>query len=240
MKKSILLLLLWSSLISAKVLELNPAHSKVLFDIDYMKLTTVQGQFKTYSGSLKLDNTETQISDVKVVIQADSVDTNEPKRDFHIKGHEFFLTTTYPTIEFQATGPFTISKNKKIKIKGILILRGIKKEMTFDGIYKGKILDPWKKENYFFDFTGKLNRQGFGMKWNKELDNGGYLVGDEVRITISAQAQLAGERTAFSTHMIPSTKGIVERDQLKRGKIKKLSTSTDPNDQPSSGSGKKD
>jgi hypothetical protein len=66
------------------------------------------------------------------------------------------------------------------------------------------------------------------MNWNKELDNGGLLVGDEVRIKISVQAQPKGEKTAFSTHMIPSTKGIIERDQLKRGKIKKLSTSTDP------------
>ena len=71
------------------------------------------------------------------------------------------------------------------------------------------------------------------MKWNKELDSGGYLVGDLIRLKMSAQAQVAGEKTAFSTHMIPSTKGIIERDQLKKGKIKKLSTSTDPNDQQS-------
>ncbi|MGZ3788869.1 MAG: YceI family protein [Bacteriovorax sp.] len=232
MKKYMLPLVLWSGLLSAKVLEINEDHSKILFDIDYMKLTTVQGQFKKYSGTFNMNEAETEIKDISVVIKADSVDTNEPKRDFHLKGHEFFLTTTYPEIDFKAPGPITIPHDKKFKVKGTLTLRGIKKAMTFDALYKGKILDPWKKENYFFDLSGELDRQDFGMKWNKELDNGGYLVGDKVRIKISIQAQIAGEKTPFSTHMVPSTKGIVERDQLKRGKIKKLSTSTDPNDYP--------
>jgi hypothetical protein len=113
-------------------------------------------------------------------------------------------------------------------VKGFLTIRGVKKEVTLNGIYKGKVLDPWNKENFFFEFETTIDRKDFGMNWNKELDNGGLLVGDEVRIKISVQAQPKGEKTAFSTHMIPSTKGIIERDQLKRGKIKKLSTSTDP------------
>ncbi|MGZ3790418.1 MAG: YceI family protein, partial [Bacteriovorax sp.] len=90
MKKYVLPLVLWSGLLSAKVLEINEDHSKILFDIDYMKLTTVQGQFKKYAGSFNMNEAETEIKDISVVIKADSVDTNEPKRDFHLKGHEFF------------------------------------------------------------------------------------------------------------------------------------------------------
>lgn len=227
MKKMILLLILCSHVLQAKVLEINENHSKIIFDVEYMKITTVQGQFKKYTGTLNIDSTDSEIKDIKVVIKSDSVDTSEPKRDFHIKGHEFFLTSTYPDIEFLAPGPIKIFHDKKFKLKGMLVLRGIKKEMTFEGLYKAKIIDPWKKENYFFEFNAELNRQDFGMKWNKELDNGGYLVGDKVKIKISIQAQPVGGKTPFSTHMIPSTKGIVERDQLKKGKIKKLSTSTD-------------
>lgn len=230
MKKYILLVLFWTNALMAMPLEINQDHSKLLFDIDYMKLTTVQGQFKKYSGTFNLSTSEREISDVLITIVSDSVDTNEAKRDFHLKGHEFFLVSTYPTIEFKSTIPATINNDKKFKLKGVLTLRGIKKEVALDGIYKGKIIDPWKKENYFFELEGKINRQDFGMTWNKELDTGGYLVGDEVRLKISVQTQALGDKTAFSTHMIPSTKGIVERDQLKKGKIKKLSTSTDPND----------
>jgi len=230
MNKYILIAFFWTNTIWAMPLEINQDHSKLLFDIDYMTLTTVQGQFKKYSGTFNLSTSENEISDVKIAIVSDSVDTNEPKRDFHLKGHEFFLVSTYPTIEFTSQAATSILKDKKFKINGTLTLRGVKKEVTLDGLYKGKMIDPWKKENYFFELEGKINRQDFGMKWNKELDTGGYLVGDEVRLKISIQAQPAGSKTAFSTHMIPSTKGIVERDQLKKGKIKKLSTSTDPND----------
>ena len=230
MKTFLTIFLLLSFQLHARELELNHDHSKIVFDVDYMKLTTVQGQFKNYSGSFVLSTSESELSNVVVKINAESVDTNEAKRDFHIKGQEFFLVATYPEILFDAPAPVAISVGKSFKLKGMLTLRGIKKEITFDGVYRGKAVDPWKKENYFFELSGALNRQDFGMKWNKELDNGGYLVGDQVRIKISVQAQVAGEKTAFSTHMVPSTKGIVERDQLKKGKIKKLSTSTDPAD----------
>lgn len=228
MKKIFICLLIFSNVIFARELELNNDHSKIIFDIDYMKLTTVQGTMKKYQGEFNISTGETEISDVKVSIKASSVDTNEPKRDFHIKGHEFFLVASYPEIFFEAPGPAAIASGKKFKMKGYLTIRGIKRDITLEGIYKGKVVDPWNKENFFFELSTTINRKDFGMNWNKELDNGGFLVGDEVRINISVQAQPKGEKTAFSTHMIPSTKGIIERDQLKRGKIKKLSTSTDP------------
>jgi polyisoprenoid-binding protein YceI len=227
-RKILFILLILSNFVSARELELNDDHSKILFEIDYMKLTSVQGTMKKYEGEFNISTSETEISDVKVSIKASSIDTSEPKRDFHIKGHEFFLVASYPEILFEAPGAVAISVGKKLKVKGFLTIRGVKKEVTLNGIYKGKVLDPWNKENFFFEFETTIDRKDFGMNWNKELDNGGLLVGDEVRIKISVQAQPKGEKTAFSTHMIPSTKGIIERDQLKRGKIKKLSTSTDP------------
>ncbi len=232
MKKIIIMLLLNSTLASARLLEINHDHSKVLFDIDYMKLATVQGTLKSYQGTFNMSMGENEISDVSVIIDASSVDTNEAKRDFHIKGHEFFLVASYPEIRFEALGPVSIIKDSKFKIKGFLTLRGIKKEIWLEGLYKGRMLDPWNKENYFFELNTEINRKDFGMNWNKELDTGGVLVGDKVRIKISLQAQPSGDKTAFSTHMIPSTKGIIERDQLNKGKIKKLSTSTDPKDHP--------
>ena len=64
------------------------------------------------------------------------------------------------------------------------------------------------------------------------MDNGGLLIADNVNIKINVQAQPVGNKTPFSAHMIPSSKGIIERDQLKKGLIKKLTTSTDPKDHP--------
>ena len=201
------------------------------FDVDYMMMTNVEGQFKSYQGFFDLNDAENEISNVRVTIAADSVDSSDTKRDFHLKGHEFFFVANYPEIIFKSTAPAKIAEGQKFILKGQITLRDKTMPIELQGFYKGKRKDPWGKDNYFFTFNGELNRKLFGIVWNKQMDSGGYLVGDNVRINITTQSQLLGSKTAFSTHMVPTTKGIVERDQLKKGKIKKLSTPTDPKDQ---------
>ena len=214
----------------AKQFEIIKEHSRIAFDVDYMLMTKVEGQFKDYRGFFDLNVQEDQISNVKVEIVGESVDTNDSKRDFHLRGHEFFFVANHPEITFKSQDSVKIAEGQKFKISGEITLRGITKPITLEGLYKGKRLDPWGKNNYFFTLTGELNRKDFEIVWNKQMDAGGYLVGDAVRLNLVIQAQVLGEKTPFSTHMVPSTKGINERSDLKRGKIKKLSTSTDPKD----------
>ena len=243
MKKYLLVLFALALMISysahSKELEIIQEHSRVGFDVDYMLMTKVEGQFKKYTGLFELSAAEDHLSNVRVAINGKSVDTNDGKRDFHLKGHEFFFVASYPEITFKATGPVAIKTGEHFKLPGEMTLRGISKPLVLDGFYKGKIKDPWGKENYFFTLTGELDRKDFEIVWNKQMDTGGFLVGDKVRINIIVQSQIVGEKTSFSTHMIPSTKGIVERQDLKAGKIKKLSTSTDPKDYPKTKSEKK-
>lgn len=220
------------SFVYSKELELIKEHSKIGFDIDYMLVTKVEGQFKDFRGTININEEKNELYNIKVIANASSIDTNDGKRDFHLKGPEFFLVTAHPDVVFEAKGPFKVSPDKKISITGFLTARGIKKAMTLDGFYKGKLKDPWSKENYFFELSGALNRKDYGMTWNKKMDNGGLLIGDTVAVKITVQAQASGDKTPFSTHMIPSTKGIIERDQLNKGLIKKLTTSTDPKDHP--------
>ncbi|AUN99055.1 polyisoprenoid-binding protein [Bacteriovorax stolpii] len=214
----------------AKQFELIKEHSRIGFDVDYMMMTKVEGQFKDYRGFFELNDKEDTLSNVRVEIVGESVDTNDGKRDFHLKGHEFFFVANYPEITFKAAGPVKVAAGQKFKITGDLTLRGVTKSVTLDGFYKGKLKDPWDKENYFFTLSGELNRKDFEIVWNKQMDAGGVLVGEAVRLTIVVQAQVLGEKTPFSTHMVPNTKAIQERNDLKRGKIKKLTTPTDPND----------
>lgn len=214
----------------SKELEVIQEHSRVGFDIDYMVMTKVEGQFKKYTGLFELNPAEDQLSNVRVAISGKSVDTNDTKRDFHLRGHEFFFVASYPEITFKSLGVVRIVSGEKFKLQGEITLRGITKPIVLEGNYRGKIKDPWGKNNYFFTLNGELNRKDFDIVWNKEMDTGGYLVGDKVRLNITIQGQNVGEKTSFSTHMVPSTKGIVERRDLKSGKIKKLSTSTDPKD----------
>jgi polyisoprenoid-binding protein YceI len=234
MKKYLLFLFIlamgFSYVARAKELEIVTEHSRIAFDVDYMLMTKVEGQFKNYTGLFDLNSPENTLLNVRVSIAANSVDTNDGKRDFHLRGQEFFFAANFPEITFKAKGPVKIEPGKAFKLPGEITLRGISKPLTLDGFYKGKAKDPWNKENYFFTFTGEIDRKNFEMVWNQKMDNGGVLVGDKVRINITVQSQVIGDKTPFSTHMIPSTKGIIERKELKDGKIKKLSTSTDPKD----------
>lgn len=214
----------------AKEFELIKEHSKIAFDVDYMLMTKVEGHFKDFNGFFTLNENESDISNIRIKINAETIDTNDTKRDFHLRGHEFFLTAKYPEITFESPGPIKIEAGKKVVIPGYVTIRGIKRPLILEGIYKGKLKDPWNKDNYFFVLNGELDRKTFGIVWNKTMDDGGILIGETVRLDLTVQAQVLGEKTPFSTHMVPTTKGIVERDQLNKGKIKKLSTSTDPND----------
>jgi polyisoprenoid-binding protein YceI len=214
----------------SKEFELIKEHSKIAFDVDYMLMTKVEGQFKDFKGFFTLNENENDISNIRITIRSESVDTNDGKRDFHLRGHEFFLSATYPEITFESPGPIKLVVGKKLVIGGYITLRGIKRPLILEGVYKGKLKDPWGKDNYFFILNGELDRKSYGIVWNKTMDNNGMLIGDIVRISLTVQAQVLGEKTPFSTHMVPTTKGIVERDQLNKGKIKKLSTSTDPKD----------
>lgn len=232
MYKTVLIVLLSGIFLSAfaKDFVIVREHSKIAFDIDYMSMTKVDGVFKNFYGDFKFDENTKEISSISVDVVAKSVDTSDEKRDFHLRGHEFFLVETNPIITFKSKSKVMLRADNSFTLPGTIVLRGITKPLVLEGQFKGKNKDAWGKESYFFSLKGKLNRKDFNMKWNKLLDGGGYLIGDQVEVTIAVQAQLQGEVTAFSTHMIPSTKGIIERDLLKKGKIKKLTTSTDPKD----------
>ncbi len=240
MKKMIYVFLMLLSFqnIQAKpqTFEINQEHSKLGFSVQYMMMTDVEGVFKKFQGYFDVENNT--LSNVQILISTRSVDSLDSKRDFHLRNHEFLYASKFPTITFTSKESVTLVEQKVIKVPGTLTLRGITKPVTLEVIFKGKKFDPWAKENLFFEGKTKINRKDFDIVWNKEMDNGGYLVGDEVVIDFKLQAQHLGDKTPFSTHMVPTTKGIVERDQLKKGKIKKLSTATDkPN---TSGNEKKD
>lgn len=213
--------------------EVNQEHSKLGFAVQYMMMTDVEGVFKKFQGYFDVEGNT--LSNIQVLVSTRSVDSLDAKRDFHLKSHEFLYSAKFPTIAFKSSAPVELKENQLVKVPGTVTLRGIEKPVTLELMFKGRKFDPWAKENLFFEGKTKINRKDFGIVWNRELDNGGLLVGDEVSIDFKLQAQHLGNKTPFSTHMVPTTKGIIERDQLKKGKIKKLSTSTE-----SSGNEKKD
>jgi polyisoprenoid-binding protein YceI len=172
--------------VSATTWEIDPAHSTVEFSIKHMMVSTVKGQFEKVKGTVDLDEKDVTKSTVDVTIDLASVNTHEPKRDGHVKSPDFFDVAKYPTATFKST---KVQKTgKKLKVTGDLTLHGVTKPVVLD--VEGP--SPASKTPFGTTVrgvhaTGKIDRKDFEIGWNKVLDNGGVLVGNEVNLEFNAE-----------------------------------------------------
>ena len=174
--------------------KLDESHTQIGFKIKHLVISTVSGRFNKYSGTFNFDPATGKLEGIKTSIEAASIDTNEPDRDKHLRGPDFFDVEKFKTIEF-------VSKNIKNKgkspaeVKGDLTIHGITKPITLAVTYNGTTTDPWGNERIAFEATGKVNRKDFGLKWNKSLDKGGVMIADDVNIVIEGEAILQKKET---------------------------------------------
>ncbi|MEQ1878200.1 MAG: YceI family protein [Bdellovibrionia bacterium] len=166
--------------------KLDKAHGEVGFKVKHLGISSVRGKFKDFDGAFEWDEKAGKLENLKTTIKAASIDTNEPKRDDHLRGPDFFDTKKFPTIEYVATK--VEGGSKPTKIIGNLTMHGVTKEVPLDVKYEGATKDPWGGEHIGFEATGKVNRKDFGLAWNKTLETGGLLVGEEVWIEIHGEA----------------------------------------------------
>lgn len=184
--------------IDAKIYEINDQHSFVNFEVDYMMVSKVKGTFDKFKGTFDFDEDKKMISNIDFIIDASSLNTRDQKRDRHLKQKDFFYISKYPNIIFKAK-QFAIDSNTK-KIKGIFTLRGIRKEIEIELSWKGLRTDPIdkKRRSLFFSVSGVLNRKEFGITWNKSLDAGGVMVGENVQYEIIVEANPTDQKAPFS------------------------------------------
>jgi polyisoprenoid-binding protein YceI len=167
--------------------QVDPAHSEALFSIRHLAISTVRGGFSKIKGTISFDDKDPSKSVVDVTIDVTTVDTREPKRDEDLRSDKFFDTTKYPTMSFKSTKVEQVSPGK-LKVTGDLTLHGVTKEVVLDvDGPSAAIKDPWGNQRAAATATTKINRQDFGVKWNKSLDNGGMMLGDDVAITIDVE-----------------------------------------------------
>lgn len=161
-------------------------HSIVGFSVAHMVVSKTTGRFTDYSGFIEMDPEARTVKAIEAVIQTASVNTNHAKRDTHLKTPDFFNVEKFPTMTWKMKSYG--KQGDKYVAKGDLILLGVTKEVVLTGTFNGVLpKDPWGNTRAGFTAHGKLNRQDFGMKWNKALDNGGLVVGDEVEIKIEIE-----------------------------------------------------
>jgi polyisoprenoid-binding protein YceI len=171
----------------ADVYTIDKGHSEVSFQVRHL-VTQVRGGFNDYEGTINLDPANLEKSSVNFKIKADSIDTNLPDRDKHLKGEDFFYVEKYPEITFKSKGIKKADKDT-YNVTGTLTMRGVSKEVTLPVTFLGTVKDPWGNEKAGFATDLTLNRKDYGINWNAALDNGGVVLSDDVKISINLETQ---------------------------------------------------
>ena len=173
---------------------IDQAHSEVTFQVRHL-LTKVRGRFSDFSGTVHVNDEEPGESSVSLRIDANSIDTNNSDRDKHLRSDDFFAVATYPTLTFESARVVRRSA-ETFDVTGTLTIRGVAREITLPVTYLGTASDPWGNARAAFETEITINRKDFGLVWNAALETGGFLVGDDVRISVSIQAIADAELSA--------------------------------------------
>ncbi len=167
---------------------IDKVHSEVSFRVRHL-VTKVRGRFDDFAGTIDVNGQKPEASKVELTIRTASVTTEVEARDKDLRSPNFFDVEKYPEIRFVSTkiapaGPDAYT------VTGNLTLHGVTKEVTLPVSFLGVTKSPWGDTRAGFELTTTLNRKDYGMNWNKALDQGGYLLGDDVAISISLETVL--------------------------------------------------
>lgn len=234
--KKLILFLFFTTSIYAKTYKVNTQHSFVNFEVDYMKVSVVKGAFEKFEGFFNWDKDSGKLSDVIFKIKATSINTRDSKRDNHLRRDDFFAVNEHPYLTFTSKN-VTYEKGSPVKIKGLMEIRGVEKEVDFDLKWMGEHQDAVdkKKSSLFLKGNTILNRKDFDLNWNKALDQGGWVVGENVRVEIIVEANPTDATPAFSRFFLKKNskikKGALDLDKAitpsEEGKKKALNNSSD-------------
>jgi polyisoprenoid-binding protein YceI len=179
---------------SAETYTIDAGHSEVGFKVRHL-VSNVRGRFNDFSGTINMDPKNIQASSVEFRIKADSIDTNQADRDKHLRAEDFFFVEKYPEITFKSDSVKPAGKNK-YNVTGTLTMRGVSKKVTLPVTFTGEVKDPWGNTKAGFETATTLNRKDYGIVWNKAVDNGGVILGDDVEIEINLETQKQAAKAA--------------------------------------------
>jgi polyisoprenoid-binding protein YceI len=166
---------------------IDPNHSSLNFSVSHLMVSKTHGVFNDYTGQIRYDPANLSATDINVTIQAVSIDTRLKARDDHLKSTDFLAVANHPLISFRSVG---IQKDPfgKFVLTGNLTLRGITKEIAIPITINGPAKNMLGDEVIGIEGQLTINRQDFGVSWNKTMDQGGLVVGNEVQIDFSVEA----------------------------------------------------
>jgi len=176
--------------------KIDPDHSNVGFSIRHF-FSKVPGHFKAYDGTIALDPKDLSKTTVNVSIDTGSIDTGVEDRDKHLKSPDFFDAAKYPKMTFVSTAVIPKGPNHAT-MKGNLTLHGVTKAVTLEVDVLGFSPDPWGGYRGGFEAKTTLKRNDFGVSWNKAVEGGGLLLGEDVEVTLNIEAVREAPKAAES------------------------------------------
>ena len=164
---------------------IDQAHSSIGFKIKHLVVSTVKGNFSTYSAHIAMDG-GFETAKINFSADASSISTNNTMRDDHLKSADFFDVASFPLISFVSK---QIIKNSdtEFTVLGDLTMHGVVQEISLDTVYNGTVLDMQGAQVMSFDITGSFSRSSFGLTWNAALETGGFAVSDIVTLEMIAE-----------------------------------------------------
>jgi polyisoprenoid-binding protein YceI len=187
------LLLMLPTLAFASTWTIDPAHSSVGFKVRHLMVSNVKGVFGKVTGVVDIDDRDVTKSKASATIETASIDTGLAKRDTHLKSADFLDVAKFPVMTFAAT-KVVPSGEGKLKVIGDLTLHGVTRSVTLDVEGPSQVAkDPMGNIRRGASAETKINRKDFGLTWNKAMETGGVLVGDEVIISIELEMIKAGK-----------------------------------------------
>lgn len=167
--------------------EIDSSHSGIHFSVRHLVVAKVRGQFERWSATVLMDDGDLSRASVEVVIDAASLQTGVADRDAHLRSADFFDVENHPEIRFTSRQVTSAGRNQ-LKLVGDLTIRGVTRAIELEVSDAGRMKDPWGNQRAGFSARGWIDRNEFGLTWNKALEAGGMLVGDRIEIEIDVEA----------------------------------------------------
>ena len=161
------------------------SHSNVGFKVKHLMISNVTGNFDNFSGTIEYDEKTKTITGLTGKIVVDSINTDNAKRDGHLKSADFFDAANHPDLTFK------LDTIKGDQAYGVLTIKGVSKKVSLDFELNGTVTDPWGNKRVGLELEGKINRKDYGLNWNKALEAGGVVVGEKVKLHIELEGILA-------------------------------------------------
>ncbi len=172
--------------VMAATYDIDTSHSSVNFQVKHMAISKANGSFGEFAGSFVFAEGEPETWQVEAVIQVNSIDTGNDKRDGHLLAEDFFAAEQFPTMIFKSTG-VEMSSAEEGTLTGELSMHGVTKSLDLALEYNGSTVDPWGNARVGFSLSGKINRKDWGLSYSKTLETGGLVVGEIVKISLEIE-----------------------------------------------------